>query len=239
MKKVLEDALSPAETSNSPLAYKTPSWPTKDFESGYCSETSSEYDENVTYTYVNNHARLHAYDDTGSGQCNTSDENTPLITLRPARTPILAPLTTPIRPLSTPSPSCDNPSTLARSFEVEAPFLQAVVGLLERQANILPEYALTKSDIKNIVHKEMEKIRNRQVEEEIEAMTMSSCFTVRHVLVMAAGIAGWVVLQRAFVRHPDEVVWYLDGAWRGGLVGLAGGMVVKMALCGLDCLRLV
>jgi hypothetical protein len=114
-----------------------------------------------------------------------------------------------------------------------------MVGLLERQANILPEYALTKSDIKNVVCKEMEKVRNMQAEEEIEAMTMSSYFTVRHVLGMTAGIAGWVVLQRAFVRHSEEVMWYLDGAWRGGLVGLAGGMVVKMALWGLDCLRRV
>jgi hypothetical protein len=234
MKKVLEDALSPANMPNSPLAYKTPT-PTKDFESGYCSETSSEYDEDVTYS--KSPARFHAYGDAETGLRATSTENTSLLTLHPPRTPVLGPLSTPVRPLDTPSPSRDKHALPARSFEVEAPFLQAMVGLLERQANILPEHVLTKSDIRRIVRKEIDKDKKELGIERTESMTMSNSFRSRHVVGMVVGVAGWVVVQRAFVRHPEEMVWYLDGAWKGGLVGLAGGFVVKMVLWGLDYLR--
>jgi hypothetical protein len=234
MKKVLEDALSPANMSNSPLAHKTPA-PDKDFESGYCSETSSEYDEDVTYS--KNPARFYAYGYAEVGLHAQPTENTPLITLHPPQTPILTPLSTPVRPLCTPSPLHNNHGLPARLFEVEAPFLQAMAGLLERQANILPDHVLTKSDIRRIVRKEINKAEKSSEMEQTQRMTMSSSFRSRHVVGMVVGVAGWVVVQRAFVRHPEEMVWYLDGAWKGGLVGLAGGVMVKMVLWGLDYLR--
>lgn len=234
MKKVLEDALSPANMPKSPLAHKT-STPTKDFESGYCSETSSEPDEDVTYS--KSPARFHAYGNAETRLRTKSTENTPLLTFYPPHTPVLDPLSTPVRPLDTPSPSHNKHTLPARSFEVEAPFLQAMVGLLERQANILPEHVLTKSDIRRIVRKEIDKDKKESELERTRRMTMSSSFKVRHAVGMVVSVAGWVVFQRAFVRHPEEMVWYLYGAWKGGLVGLAGGLVVKIVLWGLDCLR--
>jgi hypothetical protein len=50
-------------------------------------------------------------------------------------------------------------SNTPNAYEVEAKFMDAMVGLLQRQANIVPEHLFTKAEVKEIVRKELEKLK--------------------------------------------------------------------------------
>ncbi|PVI00847.1 hypothetical protein DM02DRAFT_655089 [Periconia macrospinosa] len=79
-------------------------------------------------------------------------ERTPLLNL--PQTPNLnnkTPTNSTIRPIASPSPLKNG------NFEVEAEFLQAMMVVLEREANMNRNAGLTKHDIKKIVRKEVKK----------------------------------------------------------------------------------
>ncbi|KAF2794168.1 hypothetical protein K505DRAFT_361330 [Melanomma pulvis-pyrius CBS 109.77] len=234
MRKVLRNALSPTEMASSPLSYKCQS-PAMNFESGYCSETSSDSGDGE-HTRQRERKNPHAHGSLERPRTKPN-EGTPIITVQtPSTAPLDAP-SSPVRPLCTPSPSRNIHRASAQTYEVEAPFLQAMIGLLERQANIAPDHVLTKSDVRKIVRKEVQKHQEISYDARLSRKTLSSFVTSGGILGLAAGVAGLAVYQRVWARHPEEMRWYVDGGLKGGLLGLAGAVVVKGMLWGLDQLR--
>lgn len=218
MKQVLEDALSPLPPRSSPLSHKH-SHPLRAFESIYRSPTSSSSSSDSSSDHS---------DESSIDPRKRASERTPLMSGRTdlANTAALAANASLVRP----SPRFMHGTPATRTFEVEASFLQAMIGLLERQANIVPDHMLTKSEIRRIVRKEMDK--RGEAKETNPTKSLSGLVTPSRVLALTAGVAGLVVLQRARMRYPEEMAWFLDGAWKGGLGGFVGAMVVKGVLWG-------
>ncbi|KAF2679741.1 hypothetical protein K458DRAFT_393583 [Lentithecium fluviatile CBS 122367] len=141
MKQVLSDALSPLPTS-SPILHQHSRSP-QAFDPAHHpgSARSPSSDSNIIEgSFMTPQkrwtSRSHNLD-------NDKGRNT-------QNTPHLAPESSPVRP--SPARNAYN-----QTFEVDASFIQAMVGLLERQANIVPDHMLTESEVRRIVRKELDK----------------------------------------------------------------------------------
>lgn len=129
---------------------------------------------------------------------------------------------------ASPSSSLVKPlSRLGKKLEVEASFYQAMVGLLERQANVIPEQLFTKSDVQSIVQKELEKQRaNSAVELPCRAYT-SSLISISGILAAIFGSAGFTLFRRTCIAHPELMGWYVNSAVKGGVCGLIGALLFR------------
>lgn len=87
------------------------------------------------------------------------------------------------------------------------------------------------------MRKEVQKHLEIPYDSRLSRETHSSFVTPGGILGLAAGVAGLAVCQRVCVRHPEDMKRCVDGALKGGLVGLAGAVVVKGMMWGLDQLR--
>lgn len=148
-------------------------------------------------------------------------------------TPRLVPVSSPIRPLA--SPAYRNPQQ--RTFAVEASFLQAMSGVLERQANIVPDHMLTESEVRAIVRSELKKRDQAQTKnvhdvkvDRLTTETLASRVTPPRMAMITAVFAGALVLRRAALKHPGEMYWCASGAVKGGILGLLGALGAKGAM---------
>ncbi|KAH7119784.1 hypothetical protein B0J11DRAFT_590752 [Dendryphion nanum] len=148
----------------------------------------------------------------------------------------------PIRP--TPS---HNPGT--HTFSVEAPFLHAMIKLLERQANIVPAHLFTREDVQIIVQKEIDKFTRGKEEEERMAMEvarrdnsrerskLAGYITLPDILIAAVGFAGIMVFRRACKVLPSETRGFVVEGGKGGFWGVLGAGLLRGILVGVDWLR--
>jgi hypothetical protein len=140
-------------------------------------------------------------------------------------------LSSPIRPLNT--------STATKTFEVEASFLQAMVRLLERQANTVPEHLFTKTEVKDIVRKELGKQKGCSDTEVPRRKKLSGLIGPSETVAMMLGGVSIVVLLRVHESYPWWTHWFIGGACRGAVYGFLGAMAIKSAFWGVDGLRRV
>ncbi|KAF2870272.1 hypothetical protein BDV95DRAFT_669179, partial [Massariosphaeria phaeospora] len=173
MKQVLQDALSPSDSDirDSPLFHKRAT-ASRTREAGYDSSSSSDdedHDQQIPssspypqqipssspYPQANEASPLLQRNGTTYlGHASRGEYTTPLHPRGTTTAPGLALNSSPIRPLDS-SPTRRGNFTPARTFEVESSFLQAMIGLLERQANIVPDHVITKSEVRKMVRKEI------------------------------------------------------------------------------------
>ncbi|PSN75157.1 hypothetical protein BS50DRAFT_628375 [Corynespora cassiicola Philippines] len=136
-------------------------------------------------------------------------------------------------------------------FEVESGFLQAMVGLLERQAKIVPEFMLTEGEVRGIVGEEVGRLM-REIREEGKSEVkdegdrgedvvevLSKFFTTSRILGVGAAAAGLLVGRRAVTRHSKEAMGYLMEGAKGGVAGLIGVLVIKHVLRRLERLGML
>ncbi|KAF2647426.1 hypothetical protein K491DRAFT_309466 [Lophiostoma macrostomum CBS 122681] len=140
-------------------------------------------------------------------------------------------LSSPIRPFNT--------SNTAKTFEVEATFLQAMVRLLERQANTIPEHLFTKAEVNDVVRKELDK-QKRDTEPEVSpGRSLSILVGPSETVAMMMGGASVVVLLRVHEKCPWWMQWFVGGACRGAVYGFLGAMAIKCAFWEVDRIRRV
>lgn len=128
-------------------------------------------------------------------------------------------------------------NTSAETFEIDASFLHAMVGLFERQANIVPEHLFTKTDVEMIVHEELEKQRVEELLFTKHKAHASSILTPSKFSMAFIGGFSMGFCWHASQAYPEEVYSYLNGGWKGGLCGLAGAIILKGVLWAIDRLR--
>lgn len=123
------------------------------------------------------------------------------------------------------------PETPTNTYEVPGAFLNAMVGLLERQANIVPEHLYTKMDLekaKEAVRKEMqEKQATVTPPSPPESSWAESSVAVLGSVTAVAVCAGVNLFRRASHAHPELMWYYLDGACWGAAGGLVGVLLFK------------
>ncbi|KAF1993432.1 hypothetical protein P154DRAFT_582814 [Amniculicola lignicola CBS 123094] len=218
IKQVLQEALSPNPALSSPSISVSKH---RNSESGYHSRnatTNGNIAPAEPLQQTNGSSALSESSSTDSSPYNDSLA--------------FSPYTSPVRPLAFSSPR--RMSDIQQTFEVQSSFLEAILMLLARQANIAPDLSAAKAEVKKIVRKELKKEKETKTGEVNEANATHHNITTSVIVATAAAFAGLSVYQRARILHPEEMAWYAYGAWKGGLCGLAVAMAVKWGLWAVE-----